>query len=127
LSLFVCLSRGHRDVLIFDPFTVPKSFEDAGLTPNVLANRIGAEIRRIETSAAMRLKLEDLTYKSDGTPTPDIEIPVTDVGLKTVIDITQSLFYPRHISGDVVIPFAPSADTSDGSIGEQVPAARLLC
>ncbi|WP_433967250.1 hypothetical protein [Tunturiibacter gelidiferens] len=31
----------NRDVLIIDPFGVPKSLSEAGLSPEVMANRVG--------------------------------------------------------------------------------------
>jgi hypothetical protein len=39
-----------RDVLIIDPFTVPKRFEETGLTSEVMANRIGDTLHEIETT-----------------------------------------------------------------------------
>lgn len=37
-----------RDALIIDPFAVPKPLADAGLTGNVVAKRIGAQIEHVE-------------------------------------------------------------------------------
>lgn len=97
-----------RDVLIIDPFTVPKRFEEAGLTSEVMANRIGDTMRQIELAVQTRMKKNDLASLAEEESTPDVEIPGTKLGLKTVIDITRSVFgiYPRRISGDIVIPVA---------------------
>ena len=37
-----------RDTLIIDPFSVPKRFEESGLSGEVIANRVGDAIRQIE-------------------------------------------------------------------------------
>src|SRR5271165_3911555 len=42
--LFYVYKEVTRDVLIFDPLTVPKHFEEAGLTGEVMVNRIGEVI-----------------------------------------------------------------------------------
>jgi tetratricopeptide (TPR) repeat protein len=96
-----------RDVLIIDPFTVPKNFEAAGLTSEVMANRIGDALRQIEEAVAeTRMKKDNPTSLRDEGSTPDVEIPGTKLGLKAVIDITRTFFgiYPEHISGDIVVP-----------------------
>src|ERR1700689_3277624 len=60
-----------RDVLIIDPFTVPKSFEEAGLTPEVIANRIGDMLRQIETATDSQMKKDTLApFRDEGSP-PD--------------------------------------------------------
>ena len=95
-----------RDVLIIDPFTVPKNFEAAGLTSEVMANRIGDALHQIEIATESRMKKDNLTSLRDEGSTPDVEIPGTKLGLKTAVDITRTLFgiYPEHISGDIVVP-----------------------
>ena len=64
-----------RDVLIVDPFTVPKSFEEAGLTPEVMANRIGDMLRQIETATNSQMKKDTLAFFRDEGSPPDVEIP----------------------------------------------------
>jgi tetratricopeptide (TPR) repeat protein len=94
-----------RPALVIDPFSVPKGFEESGLTPEVVSNRIGDELRRIETEANTRLEKDKLTSLEDeGGATPDIEIPGTKMGLKVLVDATRAVFqkYPRHVSGDIV-------------------------
>jgi len=50
-SLIYLYSEVTRDNLIIDPFGVPKSFNESGLTGEVIANHIGDVMRQIETSA----------------------------------------------------------------------------
>jgi tetratricopeptide (TPR) repeat protein len=93
-----------RDVLIIDPFTVPKQFEEAGLAPEVMANRIGDALRQMETATDSQMKKDILASLHDEGSPPDVEIPGTSLGLKTLVDITRSIFgiNPKHISGDIV-------------------------
>jgi tetratricopeptide (TPR) repeat protein len=95
-----------RDVLIIDPFTVPRHFEEAGLTSVVVANRIGDALRQIEEATQTRMKKDNLTSLRDEGSTPDVEIPGAKLDLKTVVDLARSVFgiYPKHINGDIVVP-----------------------
>jgi tetratricopeptide (TPR) repeat protein len=109
LLLYVYREVTH-DVLIIDPFTVPKRFEEAGLSPEVMANRVGARIRQIETDAWKSPQIDVLAFKHDEESTPDVEIPGTKLGLKTVIEIARGVFgvHPRHIGGDVSLSLGVS-------------------
>src|ERR1017187_1974184 len=112
LDIFVLLLLFHiyrevtRDVLIIDPFTVPKHFEEAGLTSEVMANRIGNTLHQIEIATQTQMKKDNLTSLREEGSVPDVEIPGTKLGLKTFVDITRTVFgiYPKHISGDIVVP-----------------------
>jgi tetratricopeptide (TPR) repeat protein len=104
--LFYIYGEATHDALIIDPFSVPKSFEEIGLTPEVIANRIGDAMRQIESGAQQkRMKTDSLTSLHDEGSRPDVEIPGTKVGLKTVVEIVRGVFRinPRHVSGDIVI------------------------
>src|SRR5208337_4451457 len=104
--LFYVYREVTRDVLIIDPFTVPKHFEEAGLTGEVMANRIGDRLRQIEIATQTRMKKDNLTSLREEGSVPDVEIPGTKLGLKTIVDMTRALLgiYPKHISGDIVVP-----------------------
>ena len=112
-----------RPALIIDPFTVPKRFEEAGITSEVMANRVGDAITGIETSAKSTLARKDnLASAPSPEDSLDIEIPGTNVGLKTLIEIVRSVFriYPKHVGGDVFTPFDDAsklpADPQKGSV-----------
>src|ERR1700676_161861 len=47
-----------RDVLIIDPIAVPRRFEEAGLSSEVMANRIGDALRHLEIEAHSRLRMD---------------------------------------------------------------------
>jgi tetratricopeptide (TPR) repeat protein len=107
--LLYVYQEAHRDVLIIDPISVPKQFQEAGLTPEVMANRIGDELGEIEYATRTRMKKDNLALAQAVASTSDIEIPGTKLGLKTAVEITRSLIgvYPKHVSGDIA--FAPVA------------------
>lgn len=118
----------RRDPLIIDPFSVPKSFSDAGLTPEVLARRVGDKLRDIETLVHMRLKEgslksrqskqnltktelspdDDLQTAEQQTSLPQIEFPGTKLRLTTLVEILRTLTHrsPEHLGGDIVLPLA---------------------
>jgi len=104
--LFYVYREVTRDVVIIDPFTVPKHFEEAGLTGEVMANRIGDRLRQIEIATQTRMKKDNLTSLREEGSVPDVEIPGTKLGLKTLVDVTRALLriYPKHISGDILVP-----------------------
>jgi tetratricopeptide (TPR) repeat protein len=104
--LFYVYREVTRDVLIIDPFNVPKHFGDAGLTGEVVANRIGDKLHQIEIATRTRMKKDNLTSLREEGSVPDVEIPGTKLGLKTLVDITRAVLgiYPKHISGDIVVP-----------------------
>ena len=60
LLLFYIYREVARNVLIIDPFTVPKHFEEGGLTSEVMANRIGYKLHLIEKAAQTRMKKDNL-------------------------------------------------------------------
>jgi len=102
----------NRDVLIVDPFTVPKSLEETGLSSVVMANRIGGALRHIEAAAQTQMKKDNLTSSVDEGSIPDVEIPGTKLGLKALVDTTRAVLeiYPKHVSGDIVTVQAISTD-----------------
>jgi len=113
--LFYVYREVTRDVLIIDPFIVPKHFEEAGLTGEVIANRIGDKLRQIEKATQTQMKKDNLTSLSEEGSVPDVEIPGTKLGLKTIVDITRAIFgvYPKHISGDIAVPVDANVENSN--------------
>jgi tetratricopeptide (TPR) repeat protein len=103
LLLYIYREVNH-DALIIDPFSVPKRFEETGLTPEVVANRIADALRQIETSAQTRMKKDNLTSLHGEESTPDVEIPGTKLGLKTLVEVARAVLgiYPKHVSGDII-------------------------
>jgi tetratricopeptide (TPR) repeat protein len=104
--LFYLYGEVMHDAVVIDPFTVPKRFEETGLTSEVLANRVGDALRQIESATQTRMRKDNLRSLHDEGSMPDVEIPGTKFGVKTILDITRNVFgiYPKHISGDVIVP-----------------------
>jgi tetratricopeptide (TPR) repeat protein len=108
--LFYMYREVTHDALIIDSFSVPKQFEETGFTPEVVANRIGNALRQIEAEAQTQMKKDNLASLHDEGSTPDVEIPGTKLGLKTLVEIARDVFaiYPKHVSGDIVVLTAES-------------------
>ncbi|NYF49962.1 tetratricopeptide repeat protein [Tunturiibacter gelidoferens] len=106
----------NRDVLIIDPFGVPKSLSEAGLSSEVMANRVGERLRVMEATTKTQMKKDVLGSQGEEASIPEVEIPGTKLGLKTIVDMARSLFHrdPKHIGGDIVVAAADAApSTSD--------------
>ncbi|MBB5340721.1 tetratricopeptide repeat protein [Tunturiibacter gelidoferens] len=106
----------NRDVLIIDPFGVPKSLSEAGLSSEVMANRVGERLRVMEATTKTQMKKDVLGSQGEEASIPEVEIPGTKLGLKTIVDMARSLFHrdPKHIGGDIVVAAADAAQsTSD--------------
>jgi hypothetical protein len=112
LLLFYLYREVARDALIIDPFAVPKPLADAGLTltGDVVAKRIGEQIKHIERISRTRMRTDNPVASQDQTAIPDMEIPGTNLGLRTAVDVARSLLnvYPIRVSGDMVLSIAPS-------------------
>jgi hypothetical protein len=101
-----------HDVVIVDPISVPWDFESAGLTPAVMAQRVGDRLRQIESATTTSMRKDSLTAIQDETATPDVEIPGTKMGLKTMSAMIRNLLgiYRKHVGGDVVYSAAEPGD-----------------
>ena len=125
--LFYVYREVTHDALIIDPFTVPKRFEEAGLTSEVVANRIGDALREIEITTQTRMKKDNLSSLRDEGSMPDVEIPGTKVGLKTMVEITRTVFgiYPNHVSGDIVVrPTGPANAEAQATVTFYITQGR---
>jgi Tfp pilus assembly protein PilF len=126
--LFYVYREVTRDVLIIDPFTVPKHFEEAGLTGEVMANRIGDTLHQIEIATQTRMKKDNLASLREEGSVPDVEIPGTKLGLKTIVDVTRAVFgvYPKHISGDIVVPVVTPTKVGSAPVQQQATVTVYL-
>jgi tetratricopeptide (TPR) repeat protein len=104
-----------RDVLIVDPIAVPKQLEEAGLTPQVMANRLGDKLQEIEKSTNTSVKKDVLGAGEQELAVPEIEIPGTKLGLRSVVEVGRSIFgrHPKHIGGDIVLSENVSGVTTE--------------
>jgi hypothetical protein len=93
-----------RDVVIIDPFSVPKRLEEKGLTGEAMANKIGDSLQKIESLTHTRMKKDNLCALHDDASPPDVEVLGTKLSLKTIVEITRNIFgvFPKHVGGDVL-------------------------
>src|SRR5690348_8197315 len=82
--LFYIANEITRDPIVIEPFSVPKSFEESGVTPEVVSNRIGDVVRQIEANIKTHMRKDSLTSLREEGATFDIDIPGTKLGLKTL-------------------------------------------
>jgi hypothetical protein len=59
-TLYYLYSEVTRDALIIDPFSVPRQFEEMGLKPDIMADRISDSLREIETETKTSLQKDRL-------------------------------------------------------------------
>jgi hypothetical protein len=102
-----------REVLIIEPFSVPKQYADMGLTGEVIANHISDEMSQIEGEALTNekrvgLKSDNVALADDVPSVIDVEVPGTKLGLKTVVEIIRDILgiHQKRVRGDVVVGHA---------------------
>jgi hypothetical protein len=103
--VFYFYPKVSRDALIIDSFSVPKQFEEAGFTPDVVANRIGHAMQEISADAHTQIEKNEVTWARDEALIPDVEVPGTKLGLKTLVDMARALpgaHKAKHVVGDIV-------------------------
>src|ERR1700704_1825616 len=89
LSLFLCLlglyvyTRASLNSIVIEPFSVPKRYEDTGLTPEVMSRLIADALVDLEEQAHSGMRKDSFALSSDPSPFPDIEVPGTKFGLRT--------------------------------------------
>lgn len=99
-------------VLVIEPLSLPKSLQDRGLTPDVMAGRIGNAINDIETLTRVHTPRNEALKLSDIEPAPEIEIPGLKMSLQNGIDLVRRFLGNKsvHIRGDVEILNASDPD-----------------
>lgn len=99
---YFCREVSH-DVVIIDSFSIQKEVEDAGFTSDVVTNRIGITMQGIAEDAHVQIKKNDVTLRRDE---PDVEVPGTKLGLKTLTEMYRAIPWwahkTTHVVGDVV-------------------------
>lgn len=105
------------DTVIVEPFSVPKAFEESGLTPNAMATRIADALAKLENSTLTTASSRDDVRLASALGSIDkIEVPGTNLGLGTVIDTMRTLLgrSARHVGGGIVVPVSGTNDSSNG-------------
>jgi tetratricopeptide (TPR) repeat protein len=106
--MFLLLYReSSKDVVLIDPFVVPKSYEDRGLSSQAVRYEVRDAIEEIiqdNANQERNPKTSGLPFVAvEQTPLPEVEIPGTKLGLSTLVVFTQRLFdlQPTRISGEI--------------------------
>jgi hypothetical protein len=88
---------------VIEPFSVPARFVTRGFTPEAFARRVADILGQIATTET-RLSGEFLVAALPESSPVNVEIPGTKVGLRTVIEITRTVFgnAPIRVSGEVL-------------------------
>ena len=122
-----------RNVLIIEPFSVPRQYADLGLTGEVIANHVSDALEEIEkqTIAKQRqvgLRFDKFMPSGDLPSTIDVEIPGTKLGLRMLVDISREVFgiHPKRVRGDVVLTGAPVSISVRVSGTRHADVTRLL-
>jgi len=111
----------RREVLIFDPFGVPKRFEEAGVTSKALTSRIGSAMQRMEDEALTSMKKDALGFAHIEGGTPEIEIPGTKIALRSMVEFMRNLLgiHPVHVGGNVCFESDLASAGKDGGAGSE--------
>lgn len=99
----------RRSPVIFDPFAVPKKFEEEGLSGEVFAHRVRDAMLRIQKETKTLAKRSNVAAARDEGSLPDLDIAGTKMGIKSITDILRDLLglHLRHVSGDIVLRANP--------------------
>ncbi len=114
-----------------DVVNVPKEFQDAGFTPNVVARRINDKIREIDTEEKARTVELEPRFLELATEShlPDLQLPGAALSLKNAILFIRELlhFPPERITVDVTLdlPTIVSTAGDEKTSGRQLGAEPL--
>ena len=74
------------------------------------------------------MKKDNLTSFREEGSVPDVEIPGTKLGLKTLVEITRAVFgiYPKRISGDIVVSVDTPTKVGSAPVQQQARVTVYL-
>jgi tetratricopeptide (TPR) repeat protein len=118
LGLYLYDEAFLNDAIIVEPFSVPKRYEEAGFTPEAMSRLIADALVDLEEQANSRLEKDRLALSSDPSSIPDIEVPGTKLGIRTLVEATQQVFRhdTRHIRGAIVSPLTGGPEGANSEV-----------
>jgi tetratricopeptide (TPR) repeat protein len=125
-AVFFVFTEGRRYSVIVDDISVPKSFDDVGLTSEVVAGRVAAAMQQIELRTHARLENDSMApagiASMQNSGMLAIEMPGTHLSLKVLSELAQTMFghASSHVSGDIVIT------TEKHSNGQEVGSEVII-
>ncbi|HEX4498615.1 MAG TPA: tetratricopeptide repeat protein [Thermoanaerobaculia bacterium] len=92
----------RRNSVIIDPIEVPKDLADNGYTPQVVAQRLAAEITALRREARMRGRLEE-GYELSSAQT-DFTVPAAGISYRSIIRYARQIFRrpEQLVQGEIV-------------------------
>src|ERR1700687_4835276 len=79
------------NTVIIDPFSVPKRYEEVGLTSEAMSRMVSDALNEMEDKAHSIMKRDRLALSSDPSSVPEIEAPGTKMGLRTLVDVARQI------------------------------------
>jgi superkiller protein 3 len=118
LGLYILDEAFLNNPIIVDSFYVPKRFEDAGFTSEAMSRLIADALLDLEVQANSIMEKDSLALSSDPSPVPDINVPGTGLGIRTLVDVTQQVCRrdPMHIGGAIVLPLTSGSEAANSEV-----------
>jgi len=109
-----------RNVLVIEPFSVPKELEAEGYAPEVIASRLAdqmAEITRGKKARSKEATVWGAVVPSPEVALPDIELLQAKLSLRSLVQFLQVVLgnQPTRISGEITLARSREAAPGEGS------------
>lgn len=120
-AIYLTIQQVLHARLVIEPISVPKQFEDSGITGEVLSNRIRDVLNRIESTADSsigedspytRASLHRFVVPSDQAPYASVEVAGTKFDLNGIVQVILAvvqLHQPDTVSGEVTLSGAANS------------------
>ena len=119
-AIYLTIQQISQSRLIIEPISVPKQFEDAGLTSEVISNRIQADLEKIEAGAVTGIREEwrssqgsgKFAVPSDQAPYSSVEVPGTTFNLNSAVEVVLAavrIRQPDTVNGEVTFAIPTAA------------------
>jgi tetratricopeptide (TPR) repeat protein len=118
-AIYLTIRQISQSRLIIEPISVPKQFEDAGLTSEVISNRIQADLEKIEAGAVTGVREEwrsqgsgKFAVPSDQAPYSSVEVPGTTFNLNSAVEVVLAavrIRQPDTVNGEVTFAIPTTA------------------
>jgi tetratricopeptide (TPR) repeat protein len=121
VALWVACRDVFKEAVLLGPFSVPKSLQEDGYSPEALANQVADQIADISRHARTNAARREF-HTSSEVATPDVEVPETGMSWHAVVQFLQSALnrQPTYISGDVAVVKPQNVPASTGNLPWEV-------
>ncbi|MBI4937568.1 MAG: tetratricopeptide repeat protein [Nitrosomonadales bacterium] len=118
VSILVLLGAFYKEInstaLVVESIPVPKSLEDKGLSPKMLAARVASRMAYMDRNA---LSVMPRQFNVDNVNRPEIQMPVQDSGFRSATRFLKDVFGKKDV--------AIIADVIESGSGEHVARVRV--